>query len=86
MATLTLRNVDDDMLEVLKLMTEENTASKALVTGASGYVQMTFALEGCHNRIAYLEQQLEQANQRLANASEAARLLLESVDQIPLFE
>jgi plasmid stability protein len=85
MATLTLRNVDDELLERLKAATENSTASKALIDAARLYLVNSVAIEDYKDDIRDLKEQNELLRQRIESARDSARLLLEHIDQGDLF-
>jgi|GEM_PF-1318634 len=65
MATLTLRNVDDELLDFLTGHLGEKTASKALLKAASGYLDLEQELMSKNAECMLLQQELQRKDELL---------------------
>lgn len=86
MATLTLRNFDDDMLNHLKQATDEKMCSSALRMAAAAYPKHVEIIRSQQARIEELEKELGLVNHKIAGFVDGLRFMTDNFNQEEKYE
>ena len=78
MATLTLRDFDNETLDCLKQATGERTYSSALKTAAEAYPHHVATIRTQQDRIDELEKQLSLVNRKMAGFVNGLRFMTDN--------